>query len=140
MEKNDHNEQSLREIASLREVIQKFALLSVPGVLWHLERLSNTLVEMFGKNSDEVTQIIQENSLLLGISLTVGLIPFEIAEYKMAELKGKIRDYANRNKEKVSPIIYTRVEILVNTIMKLMHDRSELIPDQKFDEARKITL
>lgn len=121
-------EQDIKEILSTRKEILKFFLLSIPGALWLTEKL---VVEGYAEKIYQIARgnALDTNLIPLVLPFASWLIPFELAEKNMSDLKQHIRDYMTRSGEATSPIQYSLIERIVNFAMIPLFDKSPLPPD-----------
>lgn len=121
-------EQDIKEILSTRKKVLEFFLLSIPGALWLTEKL---VVEGYAEKIYHIAHgdALDANLIPLVLAFVLWLIPFELAEKNMSDLKQHIRDYMTRSGETLSPIQFTPVEKFVNIAMIPLFDKSPLPPD-----------
>lgn len=117
-------EQDLAKINQDHQYLHVFFFLSLPGLLWTLERL---LIQGDLGRLVQIAQgeTVERNFIPLAVAFATWLVPFEMSEAKMATMKQSIRRYCTNTGDK-PPFEYTSVDLIVNAAMKLLFDKSPL--------------
>lgn len=117
-------EQDLTKINLDHHYVHVFFFLSLPGLLWTLERflIQGDLARLLQIAKGET---VEQNFIPLAIAFVTWLVPFELSETNMATMKQRIRTYCTNTGNK-PPVRYTPVDLIVNATMKLLFDKSPL--------------
>jgi len=117
-------EQDLAKINQSHKDLHVFFFLSLPGLLWTLERLlvQGDLDRLFQIAQGET---VERNFIPLAVAFATWLVPFEMSETRMVSMKQQIRRYCTNTGDK-PPFEYTAVDLMVNAAMKLLFDKSPL--------------